>query len=274
MAALRSPTGGDAPTPPLRSIRAHNPSALTLDGTRTYLVGRRRVAVIDPGPAAHSHLDRIAAGVADAGVVTVLLTHRHPDHAAGAAALAARLEAPVRGLAEGTLAEGDRIDTDAGELVALATPGHTPDHVAFHWSAEDAVFCGDLMLGGRETALIAPPEGNLALYLDSLRRLADLRPAVIYPAHGEPFRDPAAAIELYVGHRRDRERQVLQALEEGPAGEEELVMRVYGAGLSTELLPAARAALPAYLEHLRAAGRIRVDGAGRWAVADRPGAAQ
>lgn len=269
MAPLRA-ADRDSPAPSLRSIRADNPSALTLDGTRTYLVGSRHLAVIDPGPALPDHLEELVFTIGGADAVAVLVTHSHPDHAAGAETLAARVAGSVRSVATGSLADGEAIETDAGSVIALATPGHTADHVAFHWPAEGAVFCGDLMLGGQDTALVAPPEGNLALYLESLRRLSGLRPRVIYPAHGPPFEDPPAAIERYVRHRQRREAQVLSALEAGVAEEEELVHRVYGAEVPEALLPAARAALPAYLEHLLAEGRVRRGAGGRWIAIAEP----
>ena len=96
------------------------------------------------------------------------------------------------------------MQTDAGELIAIATPGHTADHVAFHWPDARAVFVGDLMLGGMDTALIAPPEGDLVAYLDSLERVRALRADVHIPAHGDPFEDADAAIDRYVAHRRAR----------------------------------------------------------------------
>ena len=158
----------------LRTLLAPNPSAMTLDGTRTYLVGRSRVAIIDPGPALPAHLERIASAVGDAPAV-ILLTHQHPDHAGGARALARLLDADIRSRAAGTLADGDTIPTDEGELRAVHTPGHTPDHVALHWPDASAIFVGDLMMGGLDTALVAPAEGGeLRASLESLERLAAL----------------------------------------------------------------------------------------------------
>lgn len=240
----------------LRALLAPNPSPLTLDGTRTWLVGRSRVAVIDPGPDDTHHRARILDEIGDGAVAAILLTHTHPDHAAGAAALARAAGAPIRSQTGGTLADGDRIATDAGELVALATPGHTPDHFAFHWPAERAVFCGDLMMGGLDTALVAAPEGDLGAYLASLERIRALAPQVIHPAHGPSFDEPLAAIDAYVAHRAAREAQVLHALEAGARDPDEVVDRVYGAALEPALRPAARAAVVAYLEHLRGAGRL------------------
>ncbi len=263
MAASPHTTTGGAAAPALRVLLAGNPSALTLDGTRTYIVGRRRAAVIDPGPADDAHIQAIQDALGKAEVTAILLTHRHPDHAAAAPRLARLRSAPVRALADRTLAPGDAVETDAGPLVAVATPGHTGDHVAFHWPARAALFCGDLMLGGQDTALVAPPEGDLGAYLDSLRRIAALEPRTIHPAHGAPFTDPAAAIARYIDHRTEREEQVLDALARGASDSRSLVDRVYGTGLAAPLRRAAEGAIAAYLEHLRAGGRVRRDG-GRW----------
>lgn len=245
-----------ATTAPL-AVLAPNPSPLTLDGTRTYVVGRQRTAVIDPGPDLDSHIDAVARAVGNALQVHVLLTHDHPDHAAGASALADRFGAVVRAAGEGTLAAGDRIDTDAGELIALASPGHTRDHIAFHWPAASAIFCGDLLLGGQDTALVASPEGDLAEYLESLERLRRLEPRTVYPAHGPPFQDPAATFADYVRHREARLGQVVGALESGATETTDVVDAVYGQDLDPALRPAAKAAVLAYLEYLSAQGRAR-----------------
>ena len=255
---------GDAAGSALREVLAPNAGPLTLDGTRTYVVGRRRVVVIDPGPAARVHLEAVVAAVGAAQVTAVAVTHDHPDHAGGGEALAGRLGAPLRAAAAGTLADGDALQTDAGALIAVATPGHTPDHVAFHWPAGGAVFVGDLLLGGLDTALVAAPEGNLGEYLASLERVRSLGARVLYPAHGPAFEDAAAALDAYVRHRRDRERQVLAALGGGAARAGELVDAVYGPALAAALRVAAEGAVVAYLEHLAAAGQVVREADGRW----------
>src|SRR5688500_10925072 len=175
---------------------------MTLDGTRTYIIGRTDIAIIDPGPAIDSHLNAIVDAVGSGVSVAILLTHHHPDHDEAVGPLAERL---------GRLERRERLRTDAGELTALETPGHTADHVSYWWPEQRAVFCGDLMMGGLTTALVAPPEGDLALYLESLEKLWSLDPQTIYPAHGPPFTEPYQAIDEYIRHRQRREAQVLVA---------------------------------------------------------------
>jgi glyoxylase-like metal-dependent hydrolase (beta-lactamase superfamily II) len=250
----------------LRIIRAANPGPLALDGTRTHIVGRERVAIIDPGPQLEEHIDAVAEVIGDGVVVSILLTHDHSDHADGAAVLAARVHAPVRGLGTGTLADGVAIDTDAGELHVIATPGHTRDHVAYHWPAGRAVFVGDLMIGGMDTALVAPPEGDLADYLASLERVRSLGARTLHPAHGEPFAEPGVALDRYVAHRRDRLDRIRSALAgAGARGAtlEEILVTVYGRELPAQLRPAAAGAAHAYLDWLVAQGEAHEE-SGRW----------
>lgn len=236
---------------------------MTLDGTRTYVLGRRRVAIIDPGSSDERHLESLAGEAGEAEAV-ILLTHLHPDHAEGAELLAARLGCTVRAIAHGTLADGDVITTDAGDVVALHTPGHTPDHASFQWSAGSAVFCGDLMMGGLDTALVAPPEGNLTEYLASLEHIRALAPRVLYPAHGRPFDEPATAIERYIEHRAIREAQVLEVLARGPQESTGIADAVYGDTVPEELRRVARDAVVAYLEHLERGGRVRRTAQSLW----------
>jgi glyoxylase-like metal-dependent hydrolase (beta-lactamase superfamily II) len=240
----------------LRAILAPNPSPLTLDGTRTYLIGRAPLVVVDPGPADPSHLEAVGAAAGAGAAAAILVTHDHPDHGAAADALGEVLRAPVLMAARGSLRDGQVVQTDAGEVVAVATPGHTPDHMALYWPREAAIFCGDLMMGGQDTALVAAPEGELGAYLASLERIRRLRPAVIHPAHGPSFERPAEALDRYVRHRTFRLEQVLSAIAAGAGDDDALLRAVYGPDLDPALQGPATAAIGAYLEHLATEGRV------------------
>jgi glyoxylase-like metal-dependent hydrolase (beta-lactamase superfamily II) len=265
----------------LRTLLAHNPSPMTGEGTRTFLIGERRPAVVDPGPDDPAHREAVLGALGGHTPVAILLTHAHPDHAEGARTLAERTGAPVRMLpgalvdlrVDDRLADGERIPTDAGELQVVATPGHAPEHACFLWTGapeahERACFVGDHFLGGADTTLVAPPEGNLTDYLASLDRLEVLAPSILYPAHGPPIGDAIAAIGRYRAHRADRISQVVQALRQGPARPAELVRRVYGAALDPALAAAAEGSLHAILAHLRDSGTVLPAGDGRHRLAE------
>jgi glyoxylase-like metal-dependent hydrolase (beta-lactamase superfamily II) len=251
----------------LRVLLAPNPSPMTLDGTRTFVVGRRRPLVIDPGPAEAQHLSRLRAELAGVRPVAILLTHHHPDHGAAAPALAAATGAPML-MASGALDVGfPRIDadewvpdgtvweTDGGAVRAVTTPGHSPEHLAFLWHGPDTpaggvLFVGDLFMGTGDTTLVAPPEGDLHAYLGSLERVRRLEPGVLLPAHGPPLDDPAAAIERYVRHRQQRIAQVRDVLRDaGPLPPAALVDRIYP-DLDPRLRAAAEGSLQAILAYL------------------------
>jgi len=266
-------------TDALRTLLAPNPGPMTLDGTRTFIVGRERPAVIDPGPSAGTHLDDILAALGGRRPAAILLTHAHGDHSELADPLGTMTGAPVmiartpgdRGdypAVSRWLVDGDAIDTDAGTLHAVATPGHAPDHVAYHWPAADAVFVGDLFMGEGDTTLVAPPEGDLAAYLRSLDRIASLSPAVLYPAHGPPLTDPAEAVARFRRHREARIEQVVRALRQaGPSRPRELLDAVYGAELHPSLRTPAEGSLHAILGYLSAEGLARALPDGRHTLA-------
>jgi glyoxylase-like metal-dependent hydrolase (beta-lactamase superfamily II) len=256
----------------LTTLLAPNPSPMTLDGTRTFVVGREQAAVIDPGPDDPAHLDAILRALDGRAPSVILLTHGHADHAAAAGLLSARTGAPIR-MAPGALVplqevvtewlrEDEQIATDAGVLHCVPTPGHAPEHVCFLWTDgpaqhERALLAGDMFMGGGDTTLVAPPEGDLTEYLASLDRLEALRPSAIHPAHGPAIADGAGAIRRYRAHRAGRIAQVVQALRQGPAAPGELIDRVYGDELHPQLRLAAEGSLRAILEHLTAIGRAQ-----------------
>lgn len=245
----------------LRGIRADNPGPFTLDGTRTWIVGERLSAIVEPGPDVADHVRAVVRSVQGADAVTLLLSHGHGDHVGGVDRMLEALEhggMRVRVAGAGhpraePMADGEEVVTDAGVLVALETPGHTPDHLAFHWPRRRLLFPGDLVLGQGETTWVAGYPGCVADYLASLRRLADLDLDLIVPAHGPLLRDPSAALERFAAHRRERIRQVRVARGERPdARPRELLDRVYGGRVPPELEEAALASLQALLEYVEA----------------------
>ena len=223
-------------------VRADNPSALTLTGTNTWIVGRW---VIDPGPALDAHLDAVAAEVAArGGAEGIAVTHDHEDHVEGLAALRTRLGDVAVVSARGGAADGDVV----GPLRVLAIPGHSDDHLAF--VAGRAAFTGDAVLGEGSVFV----SGSLAAYLDGLRRLRELDLAVLCPGHGPPVWDPRARLDDYIAHRLDRERRLLAALEQGLRSEDELLDAAWS-DAPPALRPFAAASLRAHLEKLREEGR-------------------
>jgi glyoxylase-like metal-dependent hydrolase (beta-lactamase superfamily II) len=235
-------------------VRADNPGPFTLSGTNTWLLGRDPAWVVDPGPAIHGHLDAVLAEARRrGGVGGIALTHDHADHAAGAGELRERagdppLAAARPGLGSVTLTAGDTF----GPFVAVATPGHAPDHLAF--IAGEVGFTGDAVLG-EGSVFISPDPDALRGYLDGLRRLRALPLALICPGHGPPVSDPAAKLDEYIAHRLDRERRLVEALDRGVRAEADLLDEVWDDAPAV-LRPAAAVTLRAHLDKLREEGRL------------------
>lgn len=259
-------------------VLAANPSPMTLDGTNTYLVGppgHGEVVVVDPGPDDADHLAAVETALAerDAGVAAVVVTHHHQDHAEAARPWARRfgveVHAATREVASPNgrlLRDGDTVAIGGERLTVVATPGHTRDHLSLR-APTGALLTGDHVLG-RGTSVVAYPDGDLAAYLDSLRRVLALGPDALYPGHGPALtRDPAAVLRYYAEHRRFREWQLLDALSAGPATPAELVARIY-AEVDRRLWPAAEASTRAAIEMLADQGRVRVDAADRVVLLD------
>jgi len=237
-------------------VLAPNPSVYTLEGTNTWIVGRDPSVVIDPGPGVPSHLEEVARVAGR--VAAILLTHRHEDHATGAPAFAEMTGAPVLSFAnEGAMHLRDEQVLTFGDLslVAFHVPGHTTDSVAFLEPESLALFTGDTVLG-RGTSFIDSPEGDVAAYLRSLRRLRDLGAAVIYPGHGPAVFRVREKLDEYLHHRLERERQVLSALGDDGRTAEELVPAIY-ADYPKEAWPLAARSVLAHLLKLEGEGRVR-----------------
>jgi glyoxylase-like metal-dependent hydrolase (beta-lactamase superfamily II) len=247
---------------------APNPGPKTLSGTHTFVIGHDRTYILDPGPHAPDYQRFLAGWMTETGrhVEAVLLSHTHPDHAPGARGMAELLGVPIWGShaiqsavadelrVERRFGDGDSFSTDLDLLRVVATPGHTADSVAFWLENARILFSADTILGEGST-LIAPPEGDMVLYLASLQRIRDLRPLLIAPGHGSIIREPDAKIDEYVTHRRERERQVLDALGLGPADVEEIVRRVYS-DIDPRLHALAAGSVLAQLAKLENEGRV------------------
>ncbi|MYV67689.1 MBL fold metallo-hydrolase [Streptomyces sp. SID2131] len=251
------------------NVLAPNPSAMTLDGTNTWLLsepGSDLAVVVDPGPLDEGHLRNVidTAGKLGKRVALTLLTHGHPDHAEGAGRFAELTRTPVRALdpalrlGDEGLGEGDVVTVGGLELRVVPTPGHTSDSLSFHLPADRAVLTGDTILG-RGTTMVAHPDGRLGDYLDSLRRLRSLTVddgvRTVLPGHGPVLEDAQGAVEFYLAHRASRLAQVETAAENGLRTAPEIVAHVY-ADVDRSLWPAAELSVRAQLEYLRERGLI------------------
>lgn len=214
---------------------------------------------MDPGPDVEDHVRALVAAVDGADSVRIVVTHGHPDHAGAARLLSDRLGSEVVGpdipnVVDRVLADGDVVETDEGTLVAVHTPGHTMDHLCFHWPEAGALFAGDMFLGEGDTTWVAEYPGCVADYFRSLERLRALPIDVIYPAHGGPLDDPTDAVERYERHRRERVRQVEQALQAMPDSTvDTLLALVYGDRLPSGLAGAAARSVAALVDYVKAA---------------------
>ena len=275
------PTGEVEPLEPLvRRVLAPNGSPFTYTGTQTYLVGGPDgVAVIDPGPAEADHLAALERAIGGASVVAILCTHTHRDHSPAAAPLAERTGAPVVGCAplaldtggpradapfdrtyapDTVLADGDQVSGPGWTLTAVATPGHTSNHLCFALEGTGALFTGDHVMGW-STTVIAPPDGDMADYMASLDKLRARGDRVYYPAHGPAVGNPRQLVRGMIGHRRQRERQIVKLLGESPQDIAAMVPRMYK-GVNEYLWPAAGLSVLAHLIDLERRGVVARSG--------------
>jgi glyoxylase-like metal-dependent hydrolase (beta-lactamase superfamily II) len=271
------PTGEIEQLEPLvRRVLAPNGSPFTYTGTQTYIVGTDEgVAVIDPGPAEPAHLEALVRAVGGAPVLAIACTHTHRDHSPAAAPLSVRTGAPVIGCAplvlksdeprgdapfdkdytpDRVLADGDRLTGPGWTLTALATPGHTSNHLCFALEETGALFTGDHVMGW-STTVVSPPDGDMAAYMASLEKLHARDDRVYYPAHGPAVHNPRQLVRGMIGHRRQRERQILRLLGQHPQAITELVPQMYKS-VDPRLWPAARQSVKAHLLDLERRGGV------------------
>jgi glyoxylase-like metal-dependent hydrolase (beta-lactamase superfamily II) len=267
-----------APLSPLvRRIVARNPGPFTYHGTGTYVVGRGRVAVIDPGPDLAEHVEALLEGLRGETISHVVVTHTHRDHSPAAAEVKRRTGAVVVGCAphgvageaveEGAdlayapdeeLHEGDAVSGPAWTLRAVATPGHTSNHLCFAFPEEETLFSGDHVMGW-STTVVAPPDGDMAAYRASLAKLLERNERLYRPTHGPAIRDPKPHVAAYAAHRQEREDAILARLAAGDGTVEAIVRAVY-LGLDPRLFRAAGRSVLSHLIELVARGAVVTDG--------------
>jgi glyoxylase-like metal-dependent hydrolase (beta-lactamase superfamily II) len=281
------PTGLSEQCEPLvRRVLAPNPSPFTYTGTQTYLVGAgNELAVIDPGPAgmgadSHSqgHVEAILAAAGAARITAILCTHTHRDHSPASRALKAATGAGIVGCAplalvddgpradaafdpdylpDRVLSDGERVSGPDWTIEAVATPGHTSNHLCYLVVESGALFTGDHIMAW-STSVVSPPDGDMAAYMASLQKLHDRDDKVYYPAHGPAVTNPRQLVRGMLGHRRQREAQILRLLDKGPHKITEMVPMMYK-GLDPRLTGAAGRSVLAHLIDLASKGRARCE---------------
>jgi len=268
--------------PGLARILAPNPSPFTYTGTQTYVVGTRRLAVIDPGPDDPAHVAALLDAVRGAEVAAILVTHNHRDHSPAGRPLQAATGAPILGCAplaladdgpptdeafdlehrpDRVLADGETVAEEDWTLETVATPGHTSNHLCFAWREAAALFSGDHVMGW-STSVVAPPDGDMAAYMASLDRLLGRPEQLYYPTHGPAIRGAHDHVRKLIAHRRARERQVLDALDAGEGRIPAIVADLYR-DVDPRLHPAAQRSVLAHLIDLQDRGLVREE-EGRW----------
>ncbi|HEU4821224.1 MAG TPA: MBL fold metallo-hydrolase [Qipengyuania sp.] len=260
--------------PGVARLLARNPSPFTYFGTQTYLVGEEELVVIDPGPDLPEHVDAILAALDGRSLAAIACTHTHRDHSPASRPLQAAAGAPIIGCAplalesigpradasfdkqyvpDKVLEDGEAIEFDDGKrLVAVATPGHTSNHLCFAFG--ESLFTGDHVMGW-STTVVVPPDGDMAAYMQSLDKLRQRKDRIYYPAHGPAVTKPNQLVRGMIGHRLQRERQILKLLEKGPRDIPDIVANAYP-GLDQRLVPAAGGSVLAHLVDLERRGLV------------------
>lgn len=268
-------------SPMVSRLLARNPSPFTFKGTGVYIVGAdegaRDVAVIDPGPLLPEHLAALKRALEGKHITHILVTHTHSDHSPAAQPLKEWTGAQTYGFGphgsgredsvkveEGgdrdfrpdvTVRDGDVLEGNGFTLDCVYTPGHTSNHMCYGLREEKALFTGDHVMGW-STTVVAPPDGDMAQYTASLRKLLARDDHILYPTHGGPIREPKPFLQAYIDHRLEREAQILACLGEGIHTIPEIVVRLY-ADVDKRLHPAAARSVLAHLIQLEAEGRVQ-----------------
>jgi glyoxylase-like metal-dependent hydrolase (beta-lactamase superfamily II) len=277
------PTGEiERPHALVRRILAPNPSPFTFTGTQTYIIGEGEVAVIDPGPDDPRHIEALLGALAGERIKAILCTHTHRDHSPASRPLAAAAGAPIVGCAplaiedEGpradaafdfdyapdrVLADGETLSGDGWALEAVATPGHTSNHLCFALAGSGLLFTGDHVMGW-STTVVSPPDGDMTDYMASLDLLLARDDAAYLPAHGPTVEDPHAHLRRLIEHRHMRERQILGHIAAGQGRISDMVPDMYR-DVDPRLHPAAARSVLAHLVDLERRGMVGREGE-RW----------
>ena len=266
--------------PGIRRVVARNPSPFTLYGTGTYILGRGNVAVVDPGPADVAHITALLDGLQGETITHLLVTHTHMDHSPGCRLLQEHTDAKTyafgphgagkleRGVPveEGgdmefepdwRVRDGDVIHGDGWSVECVYTPGHTSNHMCYQLRGEDALFTGDHVMGW-STSIISPPDGDMAAYMESLRRLLERDDRVYWPTHGPCIDEPKSLVSAFIAHRREREEQIIKCVTEGVSTIERMVPLMY-ADLPEFMHPAAARSVLAAAVYLVQKGMLATD---------------
>ena len=266
----------------IRRVICNNPGSFTFTGTGTYIVGRGEVAVIDPGPSDEKHIEAIIGATRGETITHILVTHTHIDHSPGCRILQQQCNAPTfafgpHGVLESDggfgadtefqpdyqLLNDDCVNVGGLQIQAIHTPGHASNHLSFYLAGENALFCGDVVMGW-STTIVSPPDGNMKDYMASLQILLDRDDSVYYPTHGAPIHDPQTYVRQLLAHRKGREDQVLNCIKQGVDRVSDMLPLIYR-DLDRSMFPAAERSLFATVECLLDQGRIV---AGRLGIAD------
>ncbi|THD42671.1 MAG: MBL fold metallo-hydrolase [Bradyrhizobium sp.] len=264
----------------VRRLIAPNPSPFTFTGTCSYILGEGEVTILDPGPADPAHIEALLAATHGERVTQIVITHSHRDHADGAAPLKALTGAPVIGARaymakpgaapradaahaldyrpDEALDDGQRVAGRGFTLETVATPGHAANHLCFALIEENTLFSGDHVMAW-STTVVAPPDGAMGAYMNSLEKLRGRSETIYWPGHGGPVRDPQRYVRGLISHRRQREAAILARLDTGEANAMEIAQRVY-VGLAPALIGAASLSTLAHLEDLAQRGLVIGDG--------------
>jgi len=270
--------------PGVRAVVANNPGPFTFRGTVSYIIGRGKVAIVDPGPDDDAHIAALLDAVRGETVTAIFVTHTHRDHspavpkikaATGATVYAEgphRLARPLHVGEAGrldasadldfrpdiALSDGDVVSGDRWTIEALTTPGHTANHMAFAFREADLIFSGDHVMAW-STSIVAPPDGAMSDYMASLEKLARRSEPTYLPGHGGPVRDAPRFVQNYIRHRHGRETSILRRLDKGAADISTLVRAIY-IGIDPRLTGAASLSVLAHLEDLVARGLVATEG--------------